>query len=50
MWNDEVVRREHLARDFGVARLVGLPEAVAAEMEEEDRGREPEQREHFDRR
>ena len=47
--HDEVARGQHLARDLGVARLVGLPQAVAAEMEEEDRGRERQQRERLDR-
>ena len=37
MGHDEVARGEHLARDFGVARFVGLPESVDPEMKEEQR-------------
>ena len=37
---DEVPRREHLARDLGVARLVGLEERGVAGLGDEERDRE----------
>ena len=44
MGQDEATGAEHLAGDFRIARFIGFPQSVAAQMKEEHRHRDHRQR------